>query len=114
VFAPLGTKGLVPLLDKSVPVPPPAFVLLSTQLPKEQVERATESMLTLRSEGPILVGWGSPDSRQYARLADLAKRRPLKMALTPAALPPLRLGELINLKPLAPELPRLEDLFQVP
>ena len=114
VFAPINTKGLVPMLRRTITVPPPAFVLLDVNMPEDRIKKATGAILSFRGKADILVGWGGANAKQYGRFAGLAKRKPLRMVMTPTAALRLRHGDIIDAKALSLELPDTGGLFEVP
>jgi hypothetical protein len=106
--------GLTPLIDKSLAVPPPAFVQLARDLTAEQTRKAQATILGTRSSLGILTGWGAAAPAVYQRLAAQAKGRRLRMVLIPARMPRPRIRSLINREVVQYEYPDLSQLFKVP
>lgn len=114
VFAPLKTEGLVPMLRRTISVPPPAFVLLDPKMDPEKVKKATAAVLAFRGDNKLLVGWRGAKPAQYDRFTRLAKRRPLRMIMTPTAALRLQHSDVIDAGPLELELPPLDRLYEIP
>lgn len=114
VFAPVNTPGLVPMLRRTITVPPPAFVLLDANLPADQVKKATQGILSFGGKADILVGWGGSNAAHYAKFAAQSRRKPLRMVMTPTAALRLRHGDIIDAKAVTLELPDLDRLYLIP
>jgi hypothetical protein len=115
VFAPVTSKGLVPLVTSSLSVPPPAFVLLDPAMPAEQVKKVTEAVLSHKDRSGAILGWHGASPLIYRRFAARARKRPLRMMMVPSrgsSRP--RTSELVNSDAMKLELPPLDELFKVP
>jgi len=113
VLAPVDTKGLVPLLPRTLRVPPPGVVLLSSDLAPELVEPLTRALLSYRGGKSLASGFVTGELRTYQGFA--AARRRQRLALVPVAPEalPLRQGQWLAPQTVALELPELTvaDLF---
>jgi hypothetical protein len=111
-FAPLKTRGLVPVIAHDITPPPAALVLISSRVRAGQVQAVADALLSYRSETPQLGCWRQSEAGRYAAFARLA--RPRRFDLKLVHVPPVSPLDLLQPLPARPELPplRVLDLYQ--
>ncbi|MBK8481219.1 MAG: hypothetical protein IPL40_08590 [Proteobacteria bacterium] len=113
VLAPVDTKGLVPLLPKTLRVPPAGVVLLSSDLAPELVASLTQAVLSFKGGKRLAAGFVTGDLRTYQGFA--ANRRRQRLPLLPMVpeTVPLRQAQWLAPHTVDFELPEfaLSDLF---
>jgi hypothetical protein len=114
VFAPLSSKGLLPLVSKTVFVPPPAFVALDKTLSKQIIEQATQVVFSWGELPGAIAGWTGGNAVRYLRLAASSTPRHVRMILVPIRQVWPRTSDLVNSDVVKYELPNLDELYQVP
>lgn len=115
VFAPVTSKGLVPLISSSLSVPPPAFVQLDPAMPAAQIKKVTKAVLSHKDRSGVILGWHSASPLIYKRLAARARRQPLRMMMVPSRSSSRpKTSELVKSDALKLELPPLDELFKAP
>lgn len=115
VFAPVTSKGLVPLISSSLSVPPPAFVLLDPAMPAQQVKKVTRAVLSHKDRSGVTLGWHSASPLIYKRFAARARKRPIRMMMAPSRISSRpKTSELVNSDAVKLKPPPLDELFKVP
>lgn len=113
VVAPLSATELVPLI-RGYALPPPAFILVDRQVPRETVEVARSALLSFgASIGPVS-GWMPPDVAAYRKLAVFAAGQELRMYLAPVDDIPLDVNDLVQKEVLLPAMPEPDEPLGVP
>jgi len=113
VVAPVDTKGLVPLVG-GIRVPPPAFAIVDKKLDKQLAAKATGAILRYGAAVASFQGWRSSGGGIYGAISGAAAKKVKRMILSAARVVRLRNRDIIEVKRLQAELPRLEELFWVP
>lgn len=113
VFAPVSTRGLVPLLSRHLVFPPPAFVVLDKKMPAKRIQKVTAAVRSLRGKAGSLVGWKAPDHTAYRRLRGLAHKRRYRMVMVPPGPTKLRVRLYVS-GSIQYELADLDPRFEVP
>jgi hypothetical protein len=114
-FAPINTRGLVPLVQRSIPAPAPALVQLDTTIPRATVMKVVQALQSFRDPTGTIVGWTGADAAIYDKIARLARKQPVRMVLLPAEGLRLRSRGLIQMDPSHDlELLPLDHLYQLP
>jgi hypothetical protein len=113
VFAPVDTKGLVPLLTRHLSAPLPGFVVLDRTIPAARVRKAAEAIRSLSVSAGVRVGWRAADRGPYRRFRALARRQRLRMVMLPPAVTRLK-SQLFERHVVRYEIPALEPSFKIP
>lgn len=113
VVAPTDTKGLVPLVG-GIRVPPPAFAIVDKKLDKKLAAKATGAILRYGASIASFQGWRGAGAGIYGAISGAAAKKVKRMILSAARVVRLRDRDIIEVKRLQSELPRLEELFWVP
>jgi hypothetical protein len=113
VVAPTDTPGLVPLVG-GIRVPPPAFAIVDRKLDKQLAAKATRAILSYGAAIASFQGWRCAGAGIYGAISGAAAKKVKRMVLSAARVVRLRTRDIIEVKQLQSELPRLEGLFWVP
>lgn len=111
VLAPVDTPGLVKVVG-GLAVPAPAFAVVGKGLPKDLVAKTARAVMSYGASVATLQGWRGPSG--YGAIAAAARKKVKRMVLAGFRVVRLQNKDLIEIKKLRSELPRLEDLYWVP
>lgn len=113
VVAPVDTPGLTKLVG-ALRVPPPGFAIVDRKLDPALAAKAKAAILAYGAAVASFQGWRPAGAGIYGAIAAAAKKKVKRMVLSSARVVRLQNKDLIEVKKLQSELPRLEELFWVP